>query len=792
MVALSNIIIGICLGLFVGWAFADYFKLWQVREPVNDSYNADIYLSLTCLLPILLGHFITIWGNYFRAQSVFQKSIRKITQPSDIKYRTAFWERHDPYLGYTYKFWGLTSVVVIMNLYRFILTAILSHPVYVERFGAKVAVLRAIVFGAGQCVLLDSSIILFLILRRSMLHAIGYTYPEIIPLHRWVGISIIWWGTVHMWFYCAYLIMVGRLQIDIAFTDTGRGTRNMPGVLIWIALVLLGLFALPKVRRLMYPVFIYSHRVGAFVFFAGLIMHYPSFMMWYYLLPSFVLFFIDRFVPRMIQARSIHPEAICTLNPDADIIQMRFTSHEPMKPYYPGDYVKVQVPGLGNVSHPFTVASYWPEDPYSITLFMRVLTGAAITTFMALIKAIAAQIASSSEPLRMQVYLICTFRTRSELHAYGSFLHQITRDPRFTSWLHVEIYVSRPDKVQTLLGTHAHLVKSDTQVPGNTRKTKVRRFASLRQTGSRLTRVLSGKTLIEVTPPTENEKLASEVAVVIPPPTLQFSQVEEPMEAMSEVSLYGSNSSVTTKTLQISQEEKNVSENSPGPIDIPGMAPRTRNLESLAQKNNMTYQNCPLLTFEEASASSVSKRLAKMDLVASAILVLVPLAIFYGLRVIHWEGYPRWCPLTTNIDRWTIFICYWAYSVIPPVIQSMAMLILGYSGIWVARKAHLRRDYTKNSSDPETGRPKLGETEEGVEKQHADDGNWDEGDVVYSQGRMDVHKVLKSLTEIGVGSKDKGQVAVLVGGPDGFLNMIEQQVKKTDWDVILHRETWAP
>ncbi|KAG0371293.1 hypothetical protein BGX24_001754, partial [Mortierella sp. AD032] len=46
------------------------------------------------------------------------------------------------------------------------------------------------------------------------------------------------------------------------------------------------------------------------------------------------------------------------------------------------------------------------------------VAGAAITTFMSLIKAIAAQIAASDEPLRMQLHLICTFRTRSELHAY--------------------------------------------------------------------------------------------------------------------------------------------------------------------------------------------------------------------------------------------------------------------------------------------------------------------------------------------------------------------------------------
>jgi hypothetical protein len=116
---------------------------------------------------------------------------------------------------------------------------------------------------------------------------------------------------------------------------------------------------------------------------------------------------------------------------------------------------------------------------------------------MALIKAIAAQIASSSEPLRMQFHLVCTFRTRSELHAYGSFLHQITRDPRFTSWLYVEIYVSRPDKPKTLMGAHAHVIKNDILGPGQSvTKTKKKRFLSLKSAGFKVKSALSGRTVV--------------------------------------------------------------------------------------------------------------------------------------------------------------------------------------------------------------------------------------------------------------------------------------------------------
>jgi len=130
-------------------------------------------------------------------------------------------------------------------------------------------------------------------------------------------------------------------------------------------------FSIPQVRRRFYTLFMSLHRIMTVVFFVATVVHYPYYLLWYYLLPSIVLFFVDRFVPKTIQARTLYPEATCTLNADADIIKMTFKSPEPMKPYYPGDYIMVQVPELGTLYHPFTIASYWPEDPRAIVLFIR-------------------------------------------------------------------------------------------------------------------------------------------------------------------------------------------------------------------------------------------------------------------------------------------------------------------------------------------------------------------------------------------------------------------------------------
>ncbi|KAI1314923.1 hypothetical protein EDD11_001560 [Mortierella claussenii] len=824
MMALSSLIIGICLAVFSGWMFADYFMIWQEKIKTHFVWNEmDMYWSLVCLLPILLGHFITIWGNYFRASSQFQHSISKVTTPASEKQRVSFWERHDPRFGFTVKFWCLASVIIIMNIYWFIATTILSRDDYATSMDYQQADVRAIAFGSSQAVLLDTSIILFLVLRRSMLHALGFTYSEIIPLHRWLGVSMLVWSTIHGAFYTAYLIMEGKFGSDISFSDKSRGTRNMPGVFAWIGVVVMSFFALPRFRRWIYPVFIYVHRTGTFVFFIGLVMHYPSVMLWYYMLPGFVLFLIDRLVPKIIQARSIHPEATCALNTDADIIRMRFTSPEPMKPYYPGDYITVQVPGLGHIYHPFTIASYWPDDPYSITLYMRVfgeskmswtrdlakrcrtddkritiranvdgvfgdrrhdylksetmiiiVAGAAITTFMALIRAIAAQIAASSEPLRMKLHLICTFRTRSELHAYGSFLHQITRDPRFTSWLHVEIYVSRPDKPETLMGAHAHVVKNDIQVPGQIKNKDRKNF--LQRTGTKLKRALSGRTIVNAPAPTMTSVMVQD-------------QEKQALENAQE--MHRSNSSKSTvETLHDVKGEPAVA----GPSSSPLSASSTKD-RPLTDKPTkfMTYDEHALPTFQTSNVDSVLKRLALLDLLTSALLVAVPLAFYYGMRKVKFEGTPQWCITTKNKDKWTIFLCQWTYALVPGLVHTVVMLALGYAGIYIARKVHARHHKMSANRDIEVAAAAAAAA--GTEESKSvDDGNWDEGDVVYSRGRMDIRKSIQNFVEQGVGKKEKGRglTAVFAGGPEGFVDMIERQVQKATWTVEFHRETWAP
>ncbi|KAF9304466.1 hypothetical protein BGZ74_001484 [Mortierella antarctica] len=791
-----KILIFICLLIPTLWMFVDGAVTWLLTRQWIFYLNNRDYLTTACfLIPCIIGHLATIWGHYFRAEREFQDSISKVTTPASERQKISLWEHHIMW-GYTVKYWILVGVIVLMKITWVCIVVAPSFHQYFEDTSIYAGIGLIIGYAGGYSAIASCGIILILVLRRSMLHALGFTYAEILPLHRWLGVAIVFWSTLHTVGYIMYYDWDQSLAEEFNFYDISRSTMNICGCFAFGALLILGAGSIPWVRRQFYTMFMALHRVMTAIFFLGTIVHYPYYMLWYYMLPSMVLFLVDRFVPKMMQRRSILPEATCTLNADADIVRMTFTSPEPMKPYYPGDYILVEIPKLGLLYHPFTIASYWPEDPHSITLFIRTYNdkkgswtgglaklcgtedkkisvkanidgvfgdrrhdylksevvvlfaaGAAITTFMALIKAIAAQIAASSEPLRIQLHLICTFRTRSELHAYGSFLHQITRDPRFTSWLHVEIYVSRPDKAQTLMGAHAHVIKNDILVPAESAKKakKIKRFASLRKTGTMLRRALSGRTVVEAPEKSGRDPHASSES--------------GKLHSLSDIIISEGN--------EPSLDEK-----------------RSTSL--------MTYTAKRLPTFQDSHSTSVATQMARLDLHASAILVFIPLIFWYILRAIHYEGSVHFCDVMEDMTSTQTKICYGSYSTVPPFGHMVLLSIIGYLSFWLARRSLLRSvKVDLEASGAGVPYPDV-RTED--EKLTVEDGNWDEGDVVYSVGRMDIKQVISKFMEreIGLPGKDQGLVTVFGGGPEAFVAHVEKQIQKAKWAVDFHRETWAP
>ncbi|KAF9408408.1 hypothetical protein BGZ94_002322 [Podila epigama] len=323
-------------------------------------------------------------------------------------------------------------------------------------------------------------------------------------------------------------------------------------------------------------------------------------------------------------------------------------------------------------------------------------------------------------------------------------------------------------------------------VPGRSnKKEKKKRFASLKRTGTLLKRALSGSTIVNVetrsssTPPSPT----STVATVVASSTITTSPTSDSLDRSNSVK-------------SIAETLHEIHENNTD-IDITqGCAdPKVGTSKSSPCGKVMKhpYHEQALPTFETASADTVSRRLATLDLLTSAVLVFVPLAFYYGLRTVAWEGAPAWCPETKSRDWWTIFICQWVYSMVPGVVHAVVMLALGYLGIYLARKTYQRYQKRGGADNIEAALP-YPDVNCDDEQLSVEDGNWDEGDVVYSRGRVDIKKAIQGFVEAGVGNKEKSQglVTVFAGGPEGYLDMVEKHVRNAPWTVQFRRETWAP
>ncbi|KAF9152915.1 hypothetical protein BGX21_004998, partial [Mortierella sp. AD011] len=306
----------------------------------------------------------------------------------------------------------------------------------------------------------------------------------------------------------------------------------------------------------------------------------------------------------------------------------------------------------------------------------------------------------------------------------------------------------------------------------------------LKRTGTLLMRALSGRTVVDAPVP-------SMVSVVEKDSN---NVIEEKQVANSGIQ----RSSSSTSTVHALDEIKSPSKSEGVSVVVDSSSPASvSSTEALPISGSptraMTYQEHALPTFQDSFANSISKKLAALDLMTSALLVVVPLAVYYGMRAVDWEGPSQWCETTKKKDGWTIFVCQWTYAMIPGILHAIVMLALGYIGIRIARKVHMRHHMLRSGNNDIESAKAFGSSMEDS-KHAAADGNWDEGDVVYSHGRMDVRRIIKSFVDEGVGRKEDGRglTTVFAGGPEGFLNMVDKQVQKANWTVEFHRETWAP
>ncbi|KAI9231481.1 MAG: hypothetical protein BYD32DRAFT_204922 [Podila humilis] len=864
------------LAVLVFAVIIDFEISWQGRRGIRFIllYNIwDAFFLSLFVLPAVLSHLVTIWGHYYRVDSHFQESIVKVCmENSKGRKRVSFWERHDPWIGFSTKYWIVVLISVFFNVIWFVQPLVAFMPNGMKRLGKMGAIYAYVAFGTGYAAMGACGMLLLLVLRRSMFQAIGFTYADLLPLHRWMGVAFVVWSTIHTIAYTAYYVHFDAFWDAFNFDGETRGPQNMIALVAYAALLLLGVTAIPQIRRSAYLFFITMHRILTVITFLGTLLHYPYTVIWYYVLPSFCLYLADRFIPKMMQSLAVAPEVVCSFDNEADIATVVVVSRnklEPLKPYYPGDYINLQIPELSTIYHPFTIGSYWAEDPYSMTLYIRTFqenksswthalaklcpkdgsrvlvqgrvdgvfgdrehdylsnevivifaAGAAITTFMSLIKAMAAQIdATSSQfasPSTTQVHLLCTFRYESELYAYGDFLHRVTHDPRFTTWLRTTLYVSRPDKDRAPTtcpsGQCGHeglceRVVPETQTPVALAYPFPRRAANYGATGT--TTEAKGKE--------DKKERARPYPGCCPESTGSCS---------GSTMCGGGESSGGT---------------------------RVASADSLAHNASRKRDYNPLPTFPEMSSASIATVHAKKDLVATTLILFIPLVVFVWSRSIVWDGVrdgqEKWCRTTFFFDQTWTERCLWSYALMPGIIHFALASVIGYLGLWIARSSNLlcgpsssssssswkRASVTSSAASYSSSLSSSSTSSSGKGKGEQDQSRTDlETDTLLSpsvlqprrlgglypeaalsvvstdpskrhsipfkRGRIQVHYHIQELKMAGIGREDalggasrrKGGVLVFGGGPEAFVEMIEQSCKKAEWDVDFCAETWSP
>ena len=119
------------LVLIIFW-IGDYSWLWTTKNEVLEVYFVglrDYYFWGYCISPAIISHFVTIWGHYYRADSIFQRSISQVSWPSALTLservakrlnQISLWEKKDSYFGYTVKYWFLSFIAFAVNMVWFI------------------------------------------------------------------------------------------------------------------------------------------------------------------------------------------------------------------------------------------------------------------------------------------------------------------------------------------------------------------------------------------------------------------------------------------------------------------------------------------------------------------------------------------------------------------------------------------------------------------------------------------------------------------------------------------------
>ncbi|CAN0824994.1 Ferric reduction oxidase 2 [Linum grandiflorum] len=187
----------------------------------------------------------------------------------------------------------------------------------------------------------------------SVLPFFGLTSEGSIKYHIWLGHTVMIFFTSHGICYIVHWAITHQLSKQAQKWTDITGISNVAGEISLAAGLVLWATTFPRIRRKMFELFFYTHYLYA-VFVMFFVFH-VGFSYACYMLPSFYLFLVDRYL-RFLQSRK-NVRLVSSRILPSQTLELNFSKSPELK-YNPTSVMFLNVPSISKLQwHPFTVTS---------------------------------------------------------------------------------------------------------------------------------------------------------------------------------------------------------------------------------------------------------------------------------------------------------------------------------------------------------------------------------------------------------------------------------------------------
>ncbi|KAJ3090021.1 hypothetical protein HK102_004893 [Quaeritorhiza haematococci] len=250
-----------------------------------------------------------------------------------------------------------------------------THELNAEAFFSTLAAF------AGTAGMWDAGLAIVLAVRENHLTKAAFgnhggQYLHAIKFHIGVGYVSFALLTYHSLYYFFEYLAKGIFIVAMSPWKSNGGYFNFFGLVSFVALLIMTVTSIYKVRRWNFRVFYWSHQFYV-LFLVAACMHF--YVSWYFVIGPLLYFVYDRLAGRL----NVKRDTVALVSKASDnVVKMVIplsAGYHSTNGYAPGDYVNVAVPSISALNwHAFSIASYYEASPDRITLYVR--TGGHWTT----------------------------------------------------------------------------------------------------------------------------------------------------------------------------------------------------------------------------------------------------------------------------------------------------------------------------------------------------------------------------------------------------------------------------